>query len=189
MCLHLINVCIKQQIMEHLSKNTPNWYITFWAEYLNQKTMAKQKVNTETGEVIAQPVDVMNLPQYPWNTQFNFKPEPKKTEFGKGQTIPGQSLPLSEIINRYQQGRSLVVHQKEYGGYDLEQELPDLRKMDLVEIHQLKEENDQKLKQIRDKQQAEEKRLKQLAEAQAREKWFQEELKRREAANPPRADK
>lgn len=188
MSLHLINECIKQLKMEHQFKK-PDFFKVFWEEYLKQETMEKENLNTETGEIIAQPVDVMNLPQYPWNTQFNFKPEPKKKPVGVSMTIPGQSLPLSEVINRYQQGRALVVHQKEYGGYDLEQELPDLRKMDLVEIHQLKEENDKKLKEIRDTKEAEEKRLRQLAEAQAREKWFQEELKRREAANPPRADK
>lgn len=167
--------------------------------------MSKQKkleqlvtavANTETGEVIATPVDVMNLPGYPWRTQWRYDPEKsrkvpgtyvwneedEKYEFQKAVsvTVPGQSLPMSEIIRRYQEGRPLTQKTLSYGGYDLEEPLPDLRKMDLQEIYELKKSNDEEIARLRKEAQDRSNELKKQAELNAREKWFQQELEKRE---------
>jgi len=132
----------------------------------------KQKVDTTTGELITD--------YYPWRTQFNRVGQQKQEADPVGKTVPGQSLTMSEIITRYQQGRPLVAGQSQFGGYDLEEPLPDLRKMDISEVYDLKRENDQKLDAIRSELVTKEKQQKDLAEKQAREKYIEQELDRRE---------
>lgn len=150
--------------------------------------MSKKKIvdsvesglDVETGEVVSTPVDVMNYPVYPWSTKYNYDPQLQRLKVeGPSMTVPGQSLPMSEILNRYQAGRPLSMSVTEYGGYDLENELPDLRKLDISEIHDLKLANDAKLAEIRAEMVTKEKQLKDLAEANAKEKWFNEEIKKR----------
>lgn len=149
-----------------------------------------------SGEVVATPVDVMNLPGYPWRTQFNFNPGEQKqknvylvyNEESKkwdekpavSKTVPDQSMSMDEILRRFKEGRSLTEHPGFYAGYELEEELPDLRKMDLAEIQQLKEKNDQVLRDIHEEMVTKEKQKRQLLEANAKEAWFQQELKKRQ---------
>lgn len=146
--------------------------------------MSKKKtleMRNDEDVIIAQPVDVMNLPTYPWATPFNFDPlQDRKSNNGMPSlTTPDMSMSMDEILRRYKQGLSLTQHPSMYGGYELDEELPDLRKMDLAEIQEMREQNDEVLRQIREEMVTKEKQKKQLLESQAKEAWFNQELDRR----------
>lgn len=135
------------------------------------KIMSKKNVNKETGEMIS---------VSPWRTKWNYKGEKQKLTGAKSVTVPGQSLSMKEIITRYQQGRPLVAGQTMFGGYDLDEPLPDLRKMDISEVFELKKQNDKELADIRAEITNREKINKELAEKQAKEKWLEQEIAKRE---------
>lgn len=138
--------------------------------------MAKKNVDKETGEMVS---------ATPWRTKWNYKGEKQKLNRIPSRTVPGQSLNMSEIITRYQQGRPLMAGQATFGGYDLDEPLPDLRKMDISEVFELKKQNDKELADIRAEITNREKINKELAEKQAKEKWFEQELKKREKKENP----
>lgn len=115
-----------------------------------------------------------------FTTQYNYQPKlDRQGGFSPSVATPDQSLSMTDILRRYEAGQSLTMNSKQFSGYDLEEELPNLRKMDLSEIQELKEQNDQKLREIREEMVKKQKERKELLEAQAKEKWFNDELERR----------
>lgn len=72
---------------------------------------------------------------YSWRNPRPAKPHP---EMGPSITVPDQTMSMRTILDRYRRGMPLEIRQKEplfYNG-----EFPDLSKMDISEIHQLKKE-------------------------------------------------
>lgn len=72
---------------------------------------------------------------------------------GKSATIPEQSISPREMLERYRKG--LPVSGKRVTFYDAdgspeEMEMPDLKKMDLVEINEMMEANRQHIQKLRD---------------------------------------
>lgn len=135
--------------------------------------MAKKIIETETGEIT----------ELVFATPFNYDPKKdRRTIEGKSMTVPDQSMSMEEILRRYNSGLSLTQHGNSFEGYEMTDILPDLRKMDLSEIQQLKESNDEKLRALREEIVTKEKQKKEHAELMAKEKWFNEETERRAKA-------
>lgn len=71
-------------------------------------------------------------------TPYNAKEFPVKGESSKlpSMTVPDQSMSVQEILRRYASGLSPLGERVPV--YDGDEEVPDLKKMDLAEIEQLK---------------------------------------------------
>lgn len=96
------------------------------------------------------------------------------------QTIPDQSLTVSQIMSRYAQGRPLggqlntSYDQKENEEIDFDDYLPDLSKMDLADKHEILENAKLQLDEVKKKlnglKVARDKQAKEKAEADAQQK-------------------
>lgn len=99
---------------------------------------AKRTSGTALNEVIT-PVDVVNMPVYPWRTQFNNQslPQDQQRFRSPSRTIPDQSMSVKEILNRYAKG--LPLHSSKQVGeyYGDDQYYPDVAKLDLSEKQEL----------------------------------------------------
>lgn len=74
-----------------------------------------------------------------FKTPFNANEFPKYTEdkFGPSMTVPDQTMSLKDILTRY--ARGLPIEGEKFPVYHGEEEMPpDLKKMDLSEIHDLR---------------------------------------------------
>lgn len=97
-------------------------------------TTRRSLVDTDTGEEIIFPK---------FKTQYNaklFTSRTKEPGGGKSLTIPDQALTVPQIIKRSQAGMPLHVGYKQAYFEGEEGDLPDLRKLDLAELQQLREE-------------------------------------------------
>lgn len=89
-------------------------------------------------------------------------------------TVPQQAYTAAEIISRFKKGLSVDGGRvPEYNGEDYP--LPDLRKLDLVEIHELKDQYAEQVKMIN-----EELNRKEAQKKEEEQKAFQEYLKEKE---------
>lgn len=125
-----------------------------------------------------------NPRQYPWRTPFNHRGQSDKEIYEKPSlTVPDQTLSISEILRRYASGLSLGggrVPTYESEGEDFDQVVPDLRKMDLAEIQQIKEQNDAELMRIREEMVTKKKQLQELEKKNLIDNAVQAELRKRE---------
>lgn len=98
------------------------------------------------------------IPEKPrtWRDPYNYKTHPITTErnHSPSLTIPNDSFSLRELLDRNARGLPLTTsgRQELYHG---DEEMPDLAKMDLSEIHNLAETNQRKIQSYRDLQQRE----------------------------------
>lgn len=118
---------------------------------------------------------------YSWR---NPRPAKANPEFGASITVPDQTMSMRTILDRYRRGMPLEIRQKEplfYNG-----EFPDLSKMDISEIHQLKKEAAAEVqrmqKELQDKE--EYKRMQKQKELEQQ----LEDLKKQMAGNTPPVD-
>lgn len=89
---------------------------------------------------------------YPWKTQFNSMQFPKDHEisFLPSNTIPDRSMSVREILDRY--ARGLPITGKKVPIYDEQNDLPDHRSLDLIDLAEMREEVKEKIADISDKQ-------------------------------------
>lgn len=111
--------------------------------------MSKKTVDIETGEVLPDQkpyVGMDALHEYPWPTfrlfaknQYNAEQFPNYYEANKqpSQTVPDQTLSLRTLLDRYAKGLPLSGNPNE-PQYFGDEQMPDLNKMDISEIHDLK---------------------------------------------------
>lgn len=85
--------------------------------------------------------------QWPTNrllvkTQYNkhFFPDYYETNYQPSETVPNQSLSLKTLLDRYARGLPLSGNASEPAYYG-DEEMPDLNRMDISEIHDLKKSN------------------------------------------------
>lgn len=115
------------------------------------------------------------------NHQFNYIPPPGQINNQPSLTIPDDSMSLEEILRRYMAG--LPINGSNQETFYEEEELPDLKTMDLEEIAQLRDEVEEKIDNYR-KQQAQLKR-----EEYERSIIERHEKTRREQTPPPGENK
>lgn len=113
--------------------------------------------------------NMLNAEEFPFEGEKNFQPS---------LTIPDQTMPLRELIDRFTRGLPVTSFKPVY---DEDNSLPDPRKMDLAEYNEMRKNVALELKNITEKQQLEEK---QRIENQ-RLKEIEEEVQRRISTNTP----
>lgn len=105
-------------------------------------------------------------------------------------TVPDQSMPIQEVVRRFASG--LPLSGSRVPGYIDDEEsfdaLPDLKKMDLAEIQQLKEQNDQELQRIRTEMVTKEKQLRDLKEKNRIDQLVNDEITKRERDKQTKED-
>ena len=124
--------------------------------------------------------------QTPLNYDYREWPGEIKPSLEKSMTIPDQTLPLSEIIARHARGLPSVGKEPIY--YGEEEQYPDLKKMDLAEIQQLKENIREFTKDTQAKMAAEQKAISEKKQAErqaAKEKEFQLWMQKRKDNEKP----
>lgn len=95
-----------------------------------------------------------------FKTPYNAKEFPKKGEVNNmpSETLPEQSMTISEIYNRYARGLPLESKVPIYQGE--EQEFPDLQHLDLAEREEIILQHKQELEEIKQRQKKAEQRKK-----------------------------
>lgn len=119
-------------------------------------------------------------------TQYNAHLFPKyhETITGPSQTVPDQALSLQELLLRHTRGLSLGATQHPVYMGD-EDYFPDLRKLDLSEIHELKKRNAEEIDDYENFIDAEQKeKLKAASDAK-----FEAEIQKRLAEEQEKAQK
>lgn len=123
-----------------------------------------------------------------FRTQFDgsaLKAKREKNPF-PSLTVPDQSMSIKEMISRHSRGLP-IKGVSGLTGYDtvtgedsdFDDWMPDFRTLDLADIEEMKNLNAQTIAQLRTKLNDKARELNEKKAAEAREKWFQEELKRR----------
>ncbi|MEM3318711.1 MAG: hypothetical protein QXT80_04105, partial [Thermoplasmatales archaeon] len=91
------------------------------------------------------------VPRIRTNINVNWIDSPTRCEvreFGESQTVPDMSMSVQEIMMRFASGRPLSFSRNlVFTGDDF---TPDLRAMDISEIHELQEENLAHIRQLND---------------------------------------
>lgn len=111
------------------------------------------------------------------STTFRLKDEDQEKGNPLSLTVPDQSMEMREIYKRYAGGRPIDASTREplYYGDDIE--VPDLQKLDLVEIAQMLEENRERVDRLK-QQFDEENELANRLESEKMEKAKQQEDER-----------
>lgn len=122
--------------------------------------MTKKKidaVDTETGEIFNVPerIEFNNWPAVKNSLNARYFPKNHERNLLPSLTVPDQSMSLKEIIDRYQRGIPMNVaeHVPIYHGDEME--LPDIRKMDLAEIQEMREQTLRDITRLRHEAQQE----------------------------------
>lgn len=98
-------------------------------------------VDTSTGELTNIPIRKHKT----WLTYTHIRNGYEKND-GKGRTVPNQALSIEEIILRTQRGYPVdETYTTFYNGED--DDLPDLRRLDITQLHELKKWADDKIKE------------------------------------------
>ena len=127
---------------------------------------------------------------YPWRTQYNSSNTPQDHEVNPlpSKTIPDQSMPVIEIMRRYANGQPLGGGLKNPIWYGDDSGIPDnWDTMDISEKMAFKEENLERIAQMR-KELQEEEQLKQEAKREEWKKKFIEEKNTHQPAPPSGAN-
>lgn len=91
-----------------------------------------------------------------FQTQYDRHPVPEENRFSPSKTIPNQSMTVQEIVQRFAQG--LPFDQQRVPVYHGEETfLPDPKTLDLVEIADLKAQNEEQIKKLQKQAQDEKK--------------------------------
>jgi len=106
-------------------------------------------------------------------TSQNYQPEEGVINLLPSLTVPDQSLTLRELLVHYTRGGQLPQSQTQPAYYDENAFVPNLKKLDLVEINELHEENaknaqDAQLRLADLKKQKEQQRINKLVEEQTK---------------------
>lgn len=83
-------------------------------------------------------------------TSQNYIPKEGVISTQPSLTVPDQSLTLRELLINYTRGNDLPTTQKQPAFFDSEQFIPDLNRMDLVDIQEMMEDNAQNAAQLQD---------------------------------------
>lgn len=113
--------------------------------------------------------NILNAEDFPYKGEFNHMPS---------LTIPDQTLPLKELIDRFTRGLPVTSFKPVY---DEDNSLPDPRKMDLAEYNEMRKNVALELKNITEKQKEEE--IQRLENQRLKE--IEEEVQRRISTNTP----
>lgn len=101
---------------------------------------------------------------------------------GKSLTIPDQSMSVAELMRRYASGLPLAGERVPFYDSDFDIEVPDLKKLDLAEIQELKEQYATQVefykKQLQEEQKEKGERFKQLEMFYETETKKQKELEK-----------
>lgn len=117
--------------------------------------------------------NMLNADEFPYKGEFNHQPS---------LTIPDQTLPLRELIDRFTRGLPVTTFKPVY---DEDNSLPDPRKMDIAEYNEMRKNvtlelqrltNEQKERELQDVENQREKLIQQRVE---------EEIAKRQSANTP----
>lgn len=108
-----------------------------------------------------------------WKTGYNQADFPNDNEVNNlpSMTIPDQSLTVKEIMHRFARGLSTTQREGEYYG---EEDIPDLRGMDLSEIEDLKLANLADIARLQEELQTKEKKANYLRNQKLLEKKFED---------------
>lgn len=112
-------------------------------------------------------------------------PKDRETNYQPSLTIQGDSMSIKTIMERYARGLPVSgSHRTEV--YHGDEELPDLERMDLSEIHDLAEQNQQQIKSYADfqKRQAEEAFKQKERKLEAMQKELEEYRKKYPKSEP-----
>lgn len=120
---------------------------------------------------------------------YDFRRHPGEYNFGKSLTLPDQALTAMEILKRYANGMPLNVPVKRTAFYGEDVYVPDTKRMDLSEIHDMKNDiaSAIKLREEEAKEQLEKTRKKQadLRMEKVIQQRLQEERKKQAAQDRP----
>ncbi|QCS37364.1 hypothetical protein [Tortoise microvirus 93] len=121
--------------------------------------------------------------RYSLRTPYNFvlgqQPYDYEEVYGPSETVPDQTLSLQEILYRHSRGLPIPSLSGTYSDEDL----PDLRTLDLSEIQEIKERNIDRIAQLRDEiQQAE--LVQRLKREEQKRKSLQDALKAESGLTP-----
>lgn len=81
-------------------------------------------------------------------TSQNYIPKTGVIATNPSLTVPDQSLSLRELLVNYTRGNDLPNSNKQQAFFDENEFIPDLKRMDLVDIQELMEENAQNASQL-----------------------------------------
>lgn len=84
-------------------------------------------------------------------TSQNIKPRIGVTNTLPSLTVPDQSLTLRELLTNYTRGQDLPLSNKTPAFFDDSTFIPDIKKMDLVDIQELMEDNAKKAGELKHK--------------------------------------
>lgn len=122
----------------------------------------------------------------PWN-KSEFPVDKGEVNTQPSQTVPDQTLSLKELLDRYARGLPIVGEKFPIYNGD-EEDLPDLKKMDLSEIADLKEKLDKQIKEQQGElliqQHAETKKQNEIEQRKLFKKWQDEETMEEQAPKP-----
>lgn len=83
-----------------------------------------------------------------FKTHFNSLPDPGEVPTGPSLTVPDQSMSIKEILQRYARGLSTEDRER-VPFYDGEEFVPDIKKLDLADIQELKEQTAEEIRRHR----------------------------------------
>lgn len=108
--------------------------------------------------------NMLNADQFIYEGETNHQPS---------MTIPDQTLPLKELISRFTRGLPITEFKPIY---DENGDLPDPRKMDLVELHEMRKAAALEIQSINEKFRIEEDEKRKNAELEAFNKRVEDEI-------------
>lgn len=116
---------------------------------------------------------------------LNPRPMIKAPEMGPSITLPDQNMSMRTLMDRYRRGMPLDVKMRQPQYHD--GEFPDLTKMDLSEVENLRKYAAQEVQQLKQKlqEQEEQKRLSKEQAMQSELQQLREQLKQKQAAELP----
>lgn len=114
---------------------------------------------SKKNDIIDQPLPVVPAEQWPTNrllvkNQYNkhFFPDYHERNSQPSETVPNQTLSLKTLLDRYGRGLPLTGNAQEPQYYG-DEEMPDLNRMDISEIHDLKKQTSEYIRQMRENEQ------------------------------------
>ena len=111
--------------------------------------------------------NMLNAEQFVYDGEVNYE---------ASMTIPDQTLPLKELISRFTRGLPITDYRPIY---DEKGDLPDPRKMDLVELHEMRKAAALEIVSINEKIRKQQEEEKQNADIQAFNKAVEDEIAKR----------
>jgi hypothetical protein len=126
------------------------------------------------------------LVKTPYNADYF--PKYREVYFSPSKTVPDQTMSLRTLIDRHTRGLPITGNAKEPLYHGDEEELPDLKKMDLSEIAELREANRQEIEDLQNELNKKHEQHLHYLKMEEFKKWKQDEQKTTEDATTRAGD-